>query len=178
MLGNRIEIIMDEPARRRLRSTGMLLVMIGLVGILLPQIISITLSILAGLLLIAAGILIAYTTWYGYGESRLAWLRPAAVGLLGLLIILFPSAGAAAIGLILTVFFLLEGISGISLAIMFRPLPGWIWVLISGIVSLGLGIVFIAGWPFNATWLVGLLIGISLLFEGISLLVLANGTPS
>ena len=50
--------------------------------------------------------------------------------------------------------------------------------MFNGIVSLGLAAVFIAGWPFTTVWLVGLLIGISLFFDGLSLLMLglAAGT--
>jgi type IV secretory pathway VirJ component len=56
--------------------------------------------------------------------------------------------------------------------------PAWrgsriLRAMFNGIVSLVLAAVFIAGWPFTAAWLIGLFIGISLLFDGLSLLMLA-----
>ncbi len=168
-----VEIIANAAFRQRLRHVGILLTVIGLIGVVLPQVISITLSLLVGVLLAGAGILTGYAAWYGYRESHLTWLQPAVLLVLGLLILLFPGIGAAAIGLLLTVFFLLDGIAGISFALALRPLPGWLWTLFSGLVSLVIAVVFIAGWPFQATWLVGLFIGISLLLDGVALLMLS-----
>ncbi len=92
-----IEISMDEAMRKRLRITGVVLLLIGALGILLPQVVSVTLSLLIAALLILAGL-----------------------------------------------------------------------------ASLALAVIFIAGWPFNSLWLVGLLVGISLLFDGIALLMLTG----
>jgi len=168
-----IEIIANAALRRRLRSIGILLAAIGILGVILPQVVSITLSLLVGVLLAGAGILTGYAAWYGYRESRLTWLQPAVLLLLGLLILLFPTVGAAAIGLLLTIFFLLDGVAGISFALALRPLPGWLWTLFSGAASLAIAVIFIAGWPFQATWLVGLFVGISLLLDGVALLMLS-----
>jgi len=51
-------------------------------------------------------------------------------------------------------------------------LPGWRWLMFNGVLSLLLAVVFIAGWPFATSWLVGLLIGISLFVDCLSLLML------
>lgn len=169
-----IEISMDEALRKRLRTTGVLLLSIGGLGLLLPQIISITLSLLIASLLILAGLVIAYFTWYSYTRSALAWLKPFVLITLGLLVLFNPIAGAAALGLVLLVYFLLDGFAGITFALALRPMQGWVWTLISGLASLALAVVFIAGWPFNSLWLVGLFVGISLVFDGIALLMLTG----
>jgi uncharacterized membrane protein HdeD (DUF308 family) len=44
-------------------------------------------------------------------------------------------AGAAALGLLLIVYLLLDGFAGISFAFVLRPTRGWIWTLINGIIS-------------------------------------------
>ena len=76
----------------------------------------------------------------------------------------------------LILYFAFSAFAGISLALSFRPLPGWGWMLFSGLVSLVLAIVFIAGWPFQARWLVGLFVGINLIVDGFSLLMIAFRT--
>lgn len=85
-----------------------------------------------------------------------------------------PIAGAAALGLVLLVYFLMDGFAGITFALALRPMQGWVWTLISGLASLALAVVFVVGWPFNSLWLVGLLVGISLIFDGIALLMLTG----
>jgi len=57
-----------------------------------------------------------------------------------------------------------------------RPQQGWGWVMFNGATSLLLAMVFILGWPFSSAWLIGFFIGISLLFDGISLLMLCRLT--
>jgi uncharacterized membrane protein HdeD (DUF308 family) len=46
----------------------------------------------------------------------------------------------------------------------------WMWV-INAILSMIIGIIFVAGWPFTSMYLVGLLVGFSLFFDGIALLM-------
>jgi len=173
-----VEIVANAALRRRVRNVGLLLTAIGILGVILPQVISITLSLLVGVLLIGVALLTGYAAWYGYTQSRLVWLQPAILLLFGLLILMFPTIGTAVIGLLLTVFFLLDGFYGISFGLALRPLPGWLWPLLSGAAALLIAIVFIAGWPFEATWLVGLFIGISLLLDGIALLLLSYAARS
>ena len=165
-------IAMDETTRRRLIIAGVLMLVIGVLGVVVPQVLSFTLSLLVGALLVAAGLVSLYLTWYGYQRSLLAWFKPVILLVIGLLIAFHPTAGAAAIGLVLILYFLLSAFAGISVALALRPLPGWGWMLFSGLVSLVLAVVFIAGWPFGARWLVGLFVGINLIFDGISLLML------
>jgi uncharacterized membrane protein HdeD (DUF308 family) len=57
-----------------------------------------------------------------------------------------------------------------------RPQTGWGWLMFNGITSLLLALVLIAGWPFSSAWLIGLFIGISLLIDGISLLMICLAT--
>lgn len=167
-----IQVTLDKPFRKATIIVGIVLMIIGTLGIVLPQLISITISLLAAWLLIVAGAVVAYQTWMGYSGHWLAWLKPFVLIALGLLIAFHPAAGAAALGLILVVYFLLDGFAGVSLALEMRPQKGWGWMLFNGLLSLTLGVVFLIGWPFNALWLVGLFVGISLFFDGVALLAL------
>jgi uncharacterized membrane protein HdeD (DUF308 family) len=51
-------------------------------------------------------------------------------------------------------------------------LTGWVWTLVSGIVSLLLGMLIWSQWPLSGVWAVGLLVGINILFSGWSLIAL------
>jgi uncharacterized membrane protein HdeD (DUF308 family) len=53
------------------------------------------------------------------------------------------------------------------MAFQLRPAPNWGWVLLSGVSGIILRILIWNQWPFNAPWVVGLLVGTSLLFDGL-----------
>ncbi len=172
MLAGRLLIVMDEVTRRRLRAAGWLLVAVGLGGVILPGVLGMALSLLVAVLLILAGLLSGYVAWSSYGRSGTGWMKPAILVVLGLLVAFYPRLGTAAIGLILIIYFLLDGLASLLLGLELRPLPGWVWTLVKGGISLLLALVFIGGWPFHSDWLVGLMVGVSLLLDGVALLML------
>ncbi len=168
-----VDIFMDRRVRRSTMVLAVLLMIMGVLGILLPQVLTMVLSVFIGLLLLLAGIVAAYLTWLNYFRSGLAWLKPFLLVVLGLLLIFRPIAGAATLGLLLIVYFLLDGFFSITFSLALRPIRGWGWTMFNGILSMLLAGIFLVGWPFAAAWLVGLLVGISLLMDGLALLMLA-----
>ncbi len=157
---------------------GIVLVVIGLVAILLPQTVTVVLSVFLGGLLILSGLAIAAGVWTGQRTSAMAWLKPFILVAIGLLIAFSPAAVAAAIGLLLVVYFLLTGFASISFAYELGPLTGRRWMLFNGVLSILLAAVFLIGWPFNSVALVGILVGISFLFDGIGLLAVSRAMNS
>jgi len=167
-----MEIFMDERLRKNTKMTAVVMIIIGILGMLLPQVLSITLSLLVALLLIMAGVVAGFVTRMTYQGERLAWLKPFLLVSLGLLLLFYPAVGVAALGILLIIYFLIDAFAGIMFALALKPLPGWGWTMADGIFSLVLALIFMAGWPFSATWLVGLLVGISLMLDGVALLML------
>ncbi len=174
MLGGQLLIVMDEASRRRLRTVGILLVVLGAAGVILPQLMGLALSLLISALLLLSGLLSAYLAWSSYARTSTGWMKPAILIALGLLIAFYPKAGTAAIGLLLIVYFLMDGFASLIFGLELRPMRGWGWTVISGAASLLLALLFIGGWPFHSDWLVGLLVGVSLLLDGVALLVLST----
>ncbi|MCG6860257.1 MAG: DUF308 domain-containing protein [Chromatiaceae bacterium] len=167
-----LQVFMDNRSRKTVIVTSIILLLAGLVGIALPQFMSMAVAVFAGWLMIVGSGIAFYITWHGFRDRWVVWLKPFVLFAVGLLILLHPIAGAAALGLMLAVYFLLDGFSGVGAAWELRPRPGWGWLMFNGIVSLVLAVVLIAGWPFSSAWLIGLFIGISLLVDGLSLLML------
>jgi uncharacterized membrane protein HdeD (DUF308 family) len=165
-------VFMDSRSRKTVIITSIVLLLAGIVGIALPQFMSMAIAMFAGWLMIIAGGIALYITWHGFRDRGLAWLKPLALLAIGLLILLHPIAGTAALGLILAVYFLIDGFAGVSSAWELRPWSGWGWLMFNGILSLVLAVVFIVGWPFTSAWLIGLFIGISLFVDGLTLLML------
>lgn len=171
-MNNSLYVFMDRRSRKTVIITSIVLLLAGIAGILLPQFVSMAVAVFAGWLLILAGIIAFYITWHGFRDRWVVWLKPFVLIAVGLLVLLHPVAGTAALGLMLAVYFLLSGFSSVASAWEFRPRRGWVWLLFNGTLSLVIAVVFIAGWPFTSAWLIGLFIGISLFFDGLSLLML------
>ncbi len=150
---------------------GVLLLLAGLVGIFFPGITSLTLSLFIGWLLIIGGTLNGYYTFKSYNTQWIAWIKPILLVLLGVLLLVYPFTGVAAIGLLLIIYFFMDGFAGILFGLEFRPIKGWAWMLLNGIISILIGILFLIGWPFSSIWLVGLLVGISLFIDGVTMMI-------
>lgn len=167
-----LEVFMDKRSRKTVIIISIVLLLAGITGIALPQVMSMAAAFFVGWLMLIAGGMAAYITWYGFRDRWVVWLKPFALIVVGLLILIHPIAGTAALGLMLAVYFLLDGFAGVGSAWEMRPRRGWGWLMFNGLLSLVLALVFILGWPFTAAWLIGLFIGISLLFDGLALLML------
>jgi uncharacterized membrane protein HdeD (DUF308 family) len=90
----------------------------------------------------------------------------------GALLLRSPAAGALVITLLLASYFVVSGIFRIVASLMLRW-PGWGWTLLSGTLTLLLGIIVWGGWPVTGFWVLGVFIGISLIFSGVSRVMLA-----
>jgi len=155
---------------------GILLMVFGLLAVAMPNIATLAVEIFVGWLFFIAGIFRAVSVWQarrmpGFGWSMLSALLAV---LLGLILILRPLAGVLTLTMVLIAFFILEGITAIVIAVQHREhLKSWGWVLFSGIIDLLLAYLIWQGWPSSASWAIGLLAGINMIFLGLSLMMTA-----
>jgi uncharacterized membrane protein HdeD (DUF308 family) len=78
----------------------------------------------------------------------------------------------------LAMYLFLESILEFVLGLTLRPLPGSGWLLFDGIITLILAVMIWRTWPSNAAWVIGLLVGISMLFSGTSRLMISLAARS
>ena len=93
----------------------------------------------------------------------------------GLVMVAHPEAGALSMTLLIAAFFLVGGLSRVFAGTIFHP-PGQAWLLLSGVVTLLLGILIWAGWPVSGLWVIGTFVAIDMVFSGIWLTMLALNT--
>ncbi|MEQ9247113.1 MAG: DUF308 domain-containing protein, partial [Nitratireductor sp.] len=93
----------------------------------------------------------------------------------GISIIAKPAAGIISLTILVAIMFLVLGVVKVMYAFAFRPLSGWGWVLFSGIVSLLLGVMILADMPWAAATILGILLAVELLSNGVFLLLIAFG---
>ena len=63
---------------------------------------------------------------------------------------------------------MVDGAVQLGLALDVRPKQGWIWVLISGLISLGAALLIAAGLPGTSLFALGILVGINFLGTGLA----------
>lgn len=164
----------------RLRSRSGWIVTIGIVLALLG-----TAAIAAGVattvvsvlvfawLLVFAGVAqlfhaFSHRDWQGF---LLDLLLGVLYGVTGLLLLQSPVQGAETLTLLMAAFFLVSGLFRIGAAIG-ASLPNRGWVVLSGVVNVILGGLILAQWPASGLWVIGLFVGIDLVFGGWSLVML------
>jgi uncharacterized membrane protein HdeD (DUF308 family) len=176
-----------EGLRRQLASTihahwklflaqGIVMMALGLLAVAVPNIATLAVEIFVGWLFFVGGIFRAISVWRSPRALGFAWSLLAAVlsVVLGLILIFHPFAGVLTLTMVLVAFFIIEGIASIVAAVEHRQhLRSWGWVLFSGIIDLLLAYLIWQGWPSSAAWAIGLLVGINMLFLGLSLVMTA-----
>jgi len=150
---------------------GIFLIILGLIAILVPHFFTVAIVVSLGWILLFGGtFLIARALLFFRMPGFSLWLFMGILQLvIGYLFLAQPLEGILTLTLLMTLFFLLEGIAKISFALMMRPLAHWGFVLFSGLTALILAVVVWMGWPGTAEWLLGLLFGINMFFGGWSL---------
>jgi uncharacterized membrane protein HdeD (DUF308 family) len=161
-----------------LTSLGILIVFLGMIAWMSPLFSGLTIAIMIGMVMIAGGIVCTIYSFKSpsFKEGIWKFLFGGLTLIFGFILLAFPGEGLGALTIILTVFFILEGISKIVIAFKIKPNEGWGWVLISGILSLLFALIIIVKWPVSGAWAVGITVGAYLLVFGLSMISFGSST--
>lgn len=149
-----------------LMGLGIGLVVLGLICITASVIATLAVAVTFGVVLMLGGALEVISSffarkWQGFVLHLLSGILYLVVGLL---MIEHPVRAAAALTLMLAAVFLVGGALRMVYAAM-QQFPSWGWTFFSGLVSFILGVMIWRGWP-GDFWFIGLFLGIELLFNG------------
>src|SRR5437773_6697506 len=156
---------------------GILMLICGFLAITLPLASGIGVAIVIGWLLLIPAVwhlLFGFRSGSGIGGFLWQLLLAIVYGAAGLMILLYPLAGLAWLTLVLATFLLIEAALEFVLYFNIRRRARAGWVLLDGLITLMLCILICAHWPFSSAWAIGTLIGVSLIFSGISRLMLSS----
>lgn len=157
--------------KKHAKISGTIFVLLGTIGIIYPALMSITSVLLVAYLMLFAGVSSGILTYKSNREDWMGWLKSFVLVLASLFILFYPMQGAAALGLALAFYFFMDAFTSFSLALSLKPQKIWLVWLFNAIASLALGVLFVIGWPMSSLFLIGILVGISLFFDGVSLLL-------
>ena len=155
---------------------GIVFALLGLVGIIYPFYASVVAMAFVAWLMILGGIVSGFLTFATDKSDWLGWLKTLILIGVGVFMLARPLIGVEALGLLLAIYFLLDAFAGFTLGSMMKPSKGWWFWSLNGFFSLVLAIIFLVSWTSVAAeaWLIGIFVGISLLFDGITLIVIGN----
>ena len=165
-----------KRTRRWLMIAGVLSLLGGIVAIVLPNIASVATAIFIGWVLVfvsAMYVVDAFSTRDGR-RMALRLLMAVLSFAAGLYLLLAPLDGTFTLTVILSMWFLAIGVARIAIGIADRGSPWAGMLVLNGLLSLALGLLIALQLPDSATWAIGLLVGIDLVFTGAQLIGLAR----
>ena len=152
------------------RMGSKLLMLIGVVLLVLGCLLLAS-PMAAGELVIMAIAAVLFLT--GLADRSLSALLGLVVACLGLLVWRNPEIGSGFLMILLVMFFVANGLWKIMTAWRFRGASGWVWLLLSGLVSLVFVYLLWSQWPVAGAWVIGVFIGIDLSLTGLAMIILA-----
>lgn len=159
---------------------SVLMIVAGILAIASPLAAGIAVNLLVAWLLVFSGCAHLVFAWHGRGGGGFVW--ELLVGILyifiGVYLLMHPLAGLASLTIALAIYLFLEAILEFVLGFILRPLPGTGWLVFDGIVTLILAVMIWRTWPSSTAWVIGTLVGISMLFSGTARLMLSLAARS
>ena len=161
--------LVSRPHRGWSIAWGILLIIMGILALLMPEIAAMATVLTLAWLLLVAGIVEIVHSLQTRHRAGFGWKLAAGIItlVLGLLMLFFPIAGVATLALWIGAFIFAGGIVRVILAFRVKPAKGWGWVLFDGILAIIIGGLIAWGWPASSIAFIGLLTGFWLLFSGI-----------
>jgi uncharacterized membrane protein HdeD (DUF308 family) len=156
---------------------GVIMFILGILAIAWPGKSTIAVDVYIGWLFLFSGFVGLAAMVFADDAPAFLWtLLTAALSLIvGVLLLWHPAEGAVSLTLVLTAFFVVEGIFQIAASISYRDVipDSWGWMLASGIADLILAVLIIEGWPNTASWALGAVVGVNLMTSGMAIIMVA-----
>jgi uncharacterized membrane protein HdeD (DUF308 family) len=150
---------------------GVLLMTVGALSLLFPFLAALSFNLVVGVTLLAGGIVtlvqaIRLRGWRGFALQVL-------LGLLyvggGIIFLVAPLAGVLALTVLLGAFFAADGAARIMLGLRIRRQRAWWLFVVSGLLSLALGVLVLLGLPSGlSVALLGIVVGVNMILTGFS----------
>jgi uncharacterized membrane protein HdeD (DUF308 family) len=154
---------------------SVLLIIAGFIAICIPSVSGVAITLIFGWLMIVSGVTHLIFAFKTHTTGGLIWeiLIGAIYLITGVYLIFHPIAALFALTLILACYLFFEAIVEFIQFIQLRPRHGAGWLAVDGIITLILAIMIWRSWPASSVWVIGTLVGISMIFSGFSRLMLS-----
>ena len=147
---------------------GLLALLLGIIALAYPVGIGKFSTVLIGVFLVLAGIirLIFTIVSFSLGAILMRYLYAILMIIAGIWIIANPDAGLVVLTMIMAIYFIVDGITAIGYSLSLWPIGSSLYLLISGITGLILGVLIFFHWPESSNYALGIYLGIKLIIDG------------
>ena len=143
------------------------LIVLGVISLGAVAVASLATAVAIGALLLGSGVaeMIGAFWCRGWGGFLLQLLSGVLSVVVGALFLRAPGDALLALTFLLACMLMAGGVFKFVAALSYR-FGAWGWPLVSGIIDFILGVMILQEWSASAWWVLGLFVGISLLFRG------------
>ena len=149
---------------------GIILTLLGVAGILAPYYFAIFSVTFLGSLLVAGALMWIFYNLNTRHKGAGGWLKPFVMLVIGLLLLLFPQQSLVVLAAFVLIYLLVDAFANLYLVIEYKDrLSSWFLMLLNGMFDLILAgiLLYFMGQPKELAQILGILIGVSLLIDGI-----------
>jgi len=159
----------------RFLALGIVTVALGVVCILYNAIATqVSLVVLAVVLMVSAIFSLALAIWiHNWNGFFMFFLNALLQGFTSYLIVRYPHQSTVGVTMVLASLFIVGGLFQTVTAGLLK-FPAWLWSMLSGVISLALGILVLYKMQNASVFFLGLVVGIDLVLDGISFLAFAT----
>ena len=152
---------------------SVLMILAGCLAIVIPPAAGLAVTILVGWLLVFSAVMHFVYAWQTRSAGAIVWeiLVGVAYVVVGGYVLLHPLAGMAGLTLALAIYLFAEAALEFVLGFHLRARRGSGWLFLDGVITLILAAMIWRTWPSSTDWALGILVGVSMLFSGISRLM-------
>ena len=154
---------------------SVLMMISGVLAISIPPVAGLAVTVMLGWLLIATGALHLGYAWRGHGAAAIIGeiLLAILYAVIGIYALSHPVAGLATLTLAIAAYLVAKGVVEGFVAFTLRHFTGSGWLLVDGIFTVAVAAIIASAWPVSATWVVGVLVGVSMISSGFSRLMVS-----
>jgi len=151
-----------------LLALGISLIVLGTLGLWMSFAMTLATVIMFGALLAVGGAFQLLNAFQLKGWKSVLWHVLIALLYIAAGIIIFTDPVFASLSLTIALAWILiaVGVLRIFMAFQLRAVKGWFWPLVSGLISIALGVMILAQWPTSGFWVIGLFVAIEMVFNG------------
>ena len=154
--------------------SGIGFLLVGAISLFFPIISSIAVELMVGWLFVFAGVFVCINAFSVEGTGP--FFGTLLIGLLqfagGLFLVFHPAVGLLLLTVFVVVAFIVEGAQQMAMGFQLKPLKGWGWTVVSGLISVVCAILIATNMLGASAVLLGILLGVNFISTGISLLML------
>jgi len=154
---------------------SVLLIIAGIFAICIPGVSGLAVTLFFGWAMIVSGITHFIFAFKTHTTGGRIWevIIGAVYLFTGFILLMHPLDSLLVLTLVLACYLFFEAIVEFINYFQLRPRHGVGWLLVDGIITLILAVMIWRSWPVSSVWVIGTLVGISMMFSGFSRLMLS-----